>query len=189
MLPMPSAPPAAASPSNSKAIGTRLEQRHRVLKMGVVAWAAGIGLSGATLPWFPEVGGLGLAVTLILGLLALGALWNNFILLREFRPRTPVPTRVPQVQIYDSLPEAASAGWVFFAPCGTLGMQPIPGYATLNGQWFAYRGLDWEASGLNDEERVFGLLAYRRLSEVPTVSGDAMVFPAPPALEEAPLPA
>lgn len=154
-----------------------LEQRREVLRRGQMIWPLGAILALIVWPLAPSTSLVVLAFTSLLGVFLLGAWWATRNILRHVQPRSPLVIKVPQVQIYDSLSEAAAAGWQFFGICGTLGDQPIPSYACLEQTWFAYRGLDWERARVDDGDRVFGSLGYAKLAQAPNDPGQLSVLP------------
>ena len=154
-----------------------LERRQQGLRRGQMVWPIGFGLALIVWPMVPTASLGILALTILLGVFLLGAWWAIRNVLRHVQPRSILVIKVPQVQIYDSLVEATGAGWQFFGVCGTLGSQPIPSYASLEGAWFAYSGLDWERARLDDGDRVFGSLRYTQLAQTPNDPGQPSVLP------------
>lgn len=86
------------------------------------------------------------------------------------------------VQAYNSLEEAGLVGWHFYEPFGNYGQRAIPRWAHDGVTWFEYNGLDSRAgTGLDEGERLFGLLAYRKSTSAPDPVGLAEPIALTPA--------
>lgn len=96
---------------------------------------------------------------------------------RNLAPARPIqPARVPRVRAYASLAEAQAAGWKFSGACGTYAGQPIPGFAELDGEWFAYQGLELDGA-MDVNDRVFGELGFSATATAPGTDVAATTLP------------